>query len=186
MQGYRVLRGNCSRRPFQNIINFLIGFRIASGMDFGWFWEAFWDHFRTNSWSIIELYKKCIRTGPRPRTPAKSHAFWEQKSSNFDEKVGSRTVLVPKSRFYRFCITFGCQNDLLLVTLGLLWFTQGDLVAHFGDPLDPKSEISSKSALEMCPESLKWPPKVIKKTFQSHSNVVPKRCTELIDELIKD
>ena len=31
----------CSQRPFQKILNFLIGFWIASGTDFGWFWEVF-------------------------------------------------------------------------------------------------------------------------------------------------
>ena len=81
------------------------------------------------------------------------------KSSIFHEKNGSGIILVPKSRFYRFYMDFGTQNDLLLVTLGPIWFHQGDLGARFGDPLGPNTENLTKHA---------------PKCLQSHQNDLPK------------
>ena len=43
-------------------------------------------------------------------------------------------------------MTFGIPNELLLVTLGLLWFTQGDLGGRLGAQIDAKLEIFTKSA----------------------------------------
>ena len=51
--------------------------------------------------------------------------FLRAKSSNFHEKISSGISLVPKSRFYRFCMTFGIPNDLLLMILGGAWPPQG-------------------------------------------------------------
>ena len=79
--------------------------------------------------------------------------FLRAKSSIFHEKIGSGIILVPKSRFYRFYMDFGTQNDLLLVTLGLGWNGQGDLRDRLGAQIDPKLEISSKSAPKIIP---KW------------------------------
>ena len=71
--------------------------------------------------------------------------------SNFHEKISSEMLLVPKSRFYRFSMTLGNPNDLLLVTLGLLWFAQGHLRDRLGAQIDPKLEILTKSAPKMIP-----------------------------------
>ena len=79
--------------------------------------------------------------------------FLRAKSSNFHEKVSSGILLVPKSRFYRFSMTLGTQNELLLVTLGLAWNGQGDLGDRPGDQIDPKLEILIKSAPNVIP---KW------------------------------
>ena len=42
-------------------------------------------------------------------------------------------------------MTFGTPNDLLLVTLGLPWFGQGDLGGRLGAQIDAKLEIFTKS-----------------------------------------
>ena len=85
--------------------------------------------------------------------------FLRAKSSIFHEKIGSGIILVPKSRFYRFYMDFGTPNDLLLVTLGLLWFTQGDLGGRLGAQIDAKLEILTKNAHKM---------------IQNHQNNLPK------------
>ena len=85
--------------------------------------------------------------------------FLRAKSYFVHEKIGSRILLVPKSRFYRFYMDFGTQNDLLLVILGPPWLPQGDLGARFGDPLGPNTEKITKHA---------------PKCLQSHQNYLPK------------
>ena len=88
--------------------------------------------------------------------------FWRAKSSNFHEKIGSGILLVPKSRFYRFYMVFGTENDLLLVTLGLAWNGQGDLGDRPGDQIDPKLEICIKSVPNVIPSCKNDIPKSIK------------------------
>ena len=85
--------------------------------------------------------------------------FLRAKSSIFHEKIGSGIILVPKSRFYRFYMDFGTPNDLLLVTLGTIWFTQGDLGGRLGAQNGPKLEILTKNA---------------HKIIQKHQNNLPK------------
>ena len=75
--------------------------------------------------------------------------FLRAKSTIFHEKICSGIILVPKSRFYRFYMDFGTQNDLLLVTLGLLWIGQGDLGGRLGAQIDARLEILSESAPQM-------------------------------------
>ena len=77
--------------------------------------------------------------------------FLRAKSYIFHEKISSGIILVPKSRFYRFYMDFGTPNDLLLVTLDLLWFNQGDLGGRLGAQNGPKLEILTKSAPKMIP-----------------------------------
>ena len=144
-------------------------FLMSSWTDSGRFWKTFGDNYRTYSYQKLYIYKTCFKTTPPSRTLLKSHAFWDQKPSNIHEEIGSGTLLVPKSRFYRFYMDFGIQNDLLLVTLGPIWFTQGDLGARFGDPLGPNTEKLTKHAPKCLqshqnnlPKSSKWPPKVTK------------------------
>ena len=116
--------------------------------------------------------------------------FLRAKSSIFHEQIGSGIILVPKSRFYRFYMDFGTQNDLLLVTLGLLWFPQGDLGGRLGAQIDAKLEIFIKNAPNLTQSHennlqklSKWPPKVIKtstKMTWTLISVKPRRkCKEI-------
>ena len=97
--------------------------------------------------------------------------FLRAKSSMFHDKIGSGIILVPKSRFYRFYMDFGTQNDLLLDALGSSNLNMATLGARFGDPLGPNLELLTKSTPKMTPKSSKSPPKVIKMTSQSRQNV---------------
>ena len=82
--------------------------------------------------------------------------FLRVKSSIFHEQIGSGIILVPKSRFYRFYMDFGTQNDLLLVTLGPTWIGQGDLRCRLGAQIDAKLEILTKNAHKMIPSPTKF------------------------------
>ena len=92
--------------------------------------------------------------------------FLRAKSSNFHEKIGSGILLVPKSRFYRFYMDFGTQNDLLLVTLDLLWIGQGDLGGRLGAQIDAKLEIFTKNVPNVTQSH--------QNNHQSHQNDLPK------------
>ena len=67
--------------------------------------------------------------------------FLRATSSIFHEEINSEILLVPKSRFYRFWITFGTPNDLLLGILGPGWLGQGNLGDRRGAQIEPKLEI---------------------------------------------
>ena len=79
--------------------------------------------------------------------------FLRAEVIQFHEKVGSGTLLVPKSRFYRFWMTAGIQNDCMLAPLSSSNPLLATLGARFGDPLDPNLEIFIKSAPQMLPKS---------------------------------
>ena len=79
--------------------------------------------------------------------------FFRAKSPNFHEKIGSGTLLVSMSRFYRFPMTLGTPNEVILRTLGLAWNGQGDLRDRLGAQIDPKLKILGKSVPKVIP---KW------------------------------
>ena len=166
MQGHRVVPGNSSREPFQKNINFLIGFWIASVMDFGWFWRSFRWHFWTYSYQKAYIYKKCFKTFSQARTPDKTHVFWEQSHQFFMKKSVQESywfrsrdfidfiwILVPK--ITSFWWPWG-GSGFTRVTLGLV------LVTHW------------VQILKNWPNMLQNVSKVIKITSQSHQNDLPK------------
>ena len=85
-----------------------------------------------------------LQNEPSLENSGQNSCFLREKSSIVHKQIGSRILLFPKSRFYRFWMTFGIQNDLLL--LGRLWFTQGDLGGRLGAQIDAKLEILTKNA----------------------------------------
>ena len=114
-----------------------------------------------------------LQNVPVGENSKQNSCFLRANSSIFHEKIGSGILLVPKSRFYRFWMTFGSQNDLLLETLGSSNFRMATLGARFGDPLGPNLELFTKSTHKMSPRSSKCPPKVTKMSSQCHQNVNP-------------
>ena len=131
-----------------------------------------------------------LQNEPSLENSGQNSCLLREKSSIFHKKIGSRILLVPKSRFYRFWMTFGTPNDLLLVTLDLIWFNQGDLGGRLGAQIDAKLEILTKSGPKCTQshqnniqKSSKWPPKVINTSTQmawTLISVKPRRkCKEM-------
>ena len=73
------------------------------------------------------------------------------------------TVSVPKSGFYRCYMIFGIQNEVIVNTLGPLWFRQGHLGLTFGFVV-----------VTNWVQTPKYHPKVLPKRHKSHKNVLLK------------
>ena len=169
LTGYRRKRANLFPGPLQNWHLFLVRFSNGSGMNFNRFWMKCWDGFRTYSQNKTYIFNKCFRTGPRPRTPAKSHAFWKQKSFNFDEKSVQEQCWFQSRNFIDFVSLLEAKmtafwrplayHGLLRSTLGIVQILKLIQRLKYWQKVIRKSP---KSPQTIHPKSLKWCPEAIK------------------------